>query len=70
MLLTSRASNPYGNLDLLINKTIVNSNNKYSFDDVKKENPNRNRMGIQERFSQTDRALEEGPTWPNVSSIS
>ena len=57
----------------VINKTIVNSNNthnKYSFDDVKKENPNRNRMGIQERFSQTDRALEEVPTWPNVSSIS
>ena len=53
----------------VINKTIVNSNNKYSFDDVKKENPNRNRMGIQERFSQTDRALEEVPTWPNVSSI-
>ena len=24
-------------------------------------------MGIQERFSQTDRALEEVPTWPNVS---
>ena len=24
------------------------------------------RMGIQERFSQTDRALEEVPTWPNV----
>ena len=54
----------------VINKTIVNSNSKYSFDDVKKENPNRNRMGIQERFSQTDRALEEVPTWPNVSLIS
>ena len=51
----------------VINKTIVNLDNKYSFDDVKKENPNRNRMGIQERFSQTDRALEEVPTWPNVS---
>ena len=25
------------------------------------------RMGIKERFSQTDRALEEVPTWPNVS---
>ena len=50
----------------VINKSIVNSNNKYSFDDV--NNPNRNRMGIQERFSQTDRALEEVPTWPNVSS--
>ena len=50
----------------VINKSIVhNSNNKYSFDDV--NNPNRNRMGIQERFSQTDRALEEVPTWPNVS---
>ena len=24
-------------------------------------------MSIQERFSQTDRALEEVPTWPNVS---
>ena len=35
-------------------------------DDI--SNPNRNRMGIQERFSQTDRALEEVPTWPNVSS--
>ena len=54
----------------VINKTIVNLDNKYSFDDVKAENPNRNRMGIQERFSQTDRALEEVPTWPNVSSIS
>ena len=53
----------------VINKSILvhNSNNKYSFDDV--NNPNRNRMGIQERFSQTDRALEEVPTWPNVSSI-
>ena len=38
---------------------------RYSFNDV--NNPNRNRMGIQERFSQTDRALEEVPTWPNVS---
>ena len=27
-------------------------------------NPHRNRMGIQERFSQTDRALEEVPSWP------
>ena len=26
-------------------------------------------MSIQERFSQTDRALEEVPTWPNVSQI-
>ena len=26
-------------------------------------------MGIQERFSQTDRALEEVPTWPDVSHI-
>ena len=26
-------------------------------------------MGIQERFSQTDRALEEVPTWPDVSLI-
>ena len=38
---------------------------RYSFNDV--NNPNRNRMGIQERFSQTDRAPEEVPTWPNVS---
>ena len=53
----------------VINKSILvhNSNNKYSFDDV--NNPNRNRMGIQERFSQTDRALEEVPTWPNVSQV-
>ena len=29
-------------------------------------NPHRNRMGIQERFSQTDRALEEIPSWPQV----
>ena len=29
-------------------------------------NPHRNRMGIQERFSQTDRALEEVPSWPQV----
>ena len=28
--------------------------------------PSRNRMGIQERFSQTDRALEEVPSWPQV----
>lgn len=26
-----------------------------------------NRMGLAERFQQTDRALEEVPTWPNVS---
>ena len=26
------------------------------------------RMGIQERFSQTDRALEEVPSWPQVGS--
>ena len=29
---------------------------------------NQTNMSIQERFSQTDRALEEVPTWPNVSS--
>jgi len=29
-------------------------------------NANNNRMGIQERFRQTDRALEEVPTWPNI----
>ena len=28
---------------------------------------NQTNMSIQERFSQTDRALEEVPTWPNVS---
>jgi len=27
---------------------------------------NKNRVGIQERFSKTDRALEEVPTWPNI----
>ena len=92
----------------IINKSMVNMNTKYSFDDVNnpnrnrgnillklkekvdsryllflfflsiinlisilaKKTPNRNRMGIQERFSQTDRALEEVPTWPNVSSRS
>lgn len=27
----------------------------------------KNRMGIQERFKQTDQALEDVPTWPNVS---
>ena len=26
-----------------------------------------NRMGLAERFQQTDRALEEVPTWPDVS---
>ena len=26
-----------------------------------------NRMGLAERFKQTDRALEDIPTWPNVS---
>ena len=31
-------------------------------------NPHRNRMGIQERFSQTDRALEEVPSWPQVGN--
>ena len=31
-------------------------------------NPHRNRMGIQERFSQTDRALEEVPSWPQGGS--
>ena len=25
-----------------------------------------NRMGLAERFKQTDRALEDIPTWPNV----
>ena len=33
-------------------------------------NPNMNRMGIQERFSQTDRALEEVPSWPQVQGES
>ena len=46
------------------NDVIKNSNMRYERD---VNNPNRNRMGIQERFSQTDRALEEVPTWPNVS---
>ena len=27
-----------------------------------------NRMGLAERFQQTDRALEEVPTWPDVSA--
>lgn len=28
-----------------------------------------NRMGLAERFKQTDRALEDIPTWPNVNEI-
>ena len=47
----------------VINNTISMSSNMYS----RAVDPNRNRMGIQERFSQTDRALEEVPTWPNVN---
>ena len=49
----------------VINNSISLNSNRYS----RSVDPNRNRMGIQERFSQTDRALEEVPTWPNVSSI-
>lgn len=49
----------------VINNSISLNTNPYS----RSVDPNRNRMGIQERFSQTDRALEEVPTWPNVSSI-
>ena len=30
-------------------------------------NKDGNRMGLAERFQQTDRALEEVPTWPDVS---
>ena len=29
----------------------------------------KNRLGIMERFKQTDQALEDVPTWPNVENI-
>ena len=33
-------------------------------------NKDGNRMGLAERFQQTDRALEEVPTWPDVKIMS
>jgi len=40
-----------------------NSNANFSMSEVLSNN---NSLGIQERFSKTDRALEEVPTWPNI----
>ena len=66
ILSNNRCSSSHNNNNNNNNNSIITSFYiRYSFNDV--NNPNRNRMGIQERFSQTDRALEEVPTWPNVS---
>ena len=55
--------------DASFNMTAVQSNkNRQNFlSDFKNIEMICFRVGIQERFSKTDRALEEVPTWPNVS---